>query len=215
MRGAALVFVVAAAASWPARADAVDCEGGAVFAGQGAADLLGKCGEPSDRDERVDERSSFVFDPSSQASEVRKVRVLVARWTYDFGPNRFVQIVTLENGRIVSLERRGYGSAAAAPRPARVAIARCDAQLAFHVGDMAYEVLARCGEPVARELKQVERQVAAPDVTGIVYGNSATVDVETWTYNFGARMFQRRVKFVNGRVVDIATGGYGYGEPNL
>ena len=32
-------------------------------------------------------------------------------WTYDLGPDRFVVIATLEDGKVVSLERGGYGYA--------------------------------------------------------------------------------------------------------
>ena len=210
MRAAALFVLVAALAAFPAYADAVDCQGGAVFIGQTALDLLGKCGEPSWSDERIQERSTFVFDPSRQLSEVRKISVIVARWTYDFGPSRFIQTVTLEDGKVVAVDRGGYGSAVAIPRPVRAVVVRCEPQRSFHVGDGMADVLSRCGEPVLRDSKRIERQLAIPDLYGVVYGESVAVDVETWTYNFGATAFQRRLTFVDGKLVKIATGSYGY-----
>jgi len=210
MRASVPLLFLAALAPSGARADAVDCDGGVVFMGQNAVDLLAKCGEPSFREERDEERSTVVFDSSQQLTEVHTTRVHVARWTYDFGPTRFLQSVILENGRIVSIQRGGYGLATAPPRPERVSMARCDPQRSFHLGDSAYEVLSRCGEPASREFKQVERQISAAGVEGIVHGPAAVIDIETWTYNFGARTFQRRLKFVDGWLVDIATGTYGY-----
>jgi hypothetical protein len=192
------------------RAEAVDCDGAVVFVGQGAVDLLGKCGEPSFREERVEERTIFVFDSSQQVSEVHTTRVRVNRWTYDFGPGRFLQFVTLENGKIVAVERGSYGSATAPPRPQRVSVARCDPQRSFHVGDSAYEVLSRCGEPASRDFKQMGRQISAAGAEGIVYRDAALIDIETWTYNFGARALQRRLEFVDGKLAEIATGTYGY-----
>jgi hypothetical protein len=212
MRASAPLVVVAMLAARPAIADAVDCEGGLVFTGQGTVDLLSKCGEPSYRDEHIEERSIFVFDPWSQVSEERRVRMTIARWTYDLGPNRLTQFVTIENGKVVAVDRGGYGSAAVTARRGRgsVLVARCDPQLSFNVSDSIYEIFSRCGEPAARDFKQVERRLAAADADGIIYGDSATVDVETWTYNFGPYVFQRRLKFVGGRLVKIATGSYGY-----
>jgi Protein of unknown function (DUF2845) len=210
MRASTLVVFVAVLPALPVRADAVDCEDRAVFTGQSTVDLLSKCGEPSQRDERVDERATLVFDPSRQVSELHKIRVLVAHWTYDFGPTRFLQFVTIENGTVVAVETGGYGSAVAAPIPERASIARCDPQRSFHVGDNTYEILSRCGEPSSRDFKQVERHLAAADTDGLVYAEFATVDVETWTYNFGPQAFQRRLKFTDGKLVKIATGTYGY-----
>jgi hypothetical protein len=30
-------------------------------------------------------------------------------WTYNFGPNRFQQLVVLENGRVTRVDSGGYG----------------------------------------------------------------------------------------------------------
>lgn len=195
-----------------ARAESVDCEGGAVSVGQGTVELLGKCGEPSYREENVEERASYSVDSARQVGEQRRVRVTVARWTYDFGPRRFLQFVSLENGRIVSVTTGGYGSAEAAarPRPDKVAVAKCDAQRSFNVGDTAWQVLSRCGEPASRERKEVERTLATEVAAGVIAGDSTTVNVETWTYNFGDRTLLRRLKFVDGKLVKVATGAYGF-----
>lgn len=211
---AALVAALGALAARPARADSVNCPSGTVSLGESKVDLLGKCGEPGLREERLEERSTFVLDPTQKVSEERKVRVAVERWTYDFGPRRFLQFVTIVSGKVVSVQTGEYGSdgGRATLEPARVAIARCEAQRSFTLGDSTSEVLFRCGEPASRELKQVERRLAAADPSGLVYGEGATAIIETWTYNFGPRAFLRRLKFVDGRLVKIVTGGYGYAQ---
>jgi hypothetical protein len=116
--------------------------------------------------------------------------VIVARWTYDFGASRFVQTVTLENGKVVAVERGGYGSALALPRPARASVVRCDPQRSFHVGDTMYDVLSRCGEPVLRDFKRVERQLAVAVSTGSSTANRRRrrrdMDVQFRTATFSA-----------------------------
>jgi ribosomal protein L37E len=111
---------------------------------------------------------------------------------------------------LATLASGSYGLARAPPRPERVSVARCDPHRSFHVGDSAYEVLSRCGYPASRDFRQVERQVSAAGLDGIVHGDAAVTDIETWTYNFGSRTLQRRLEFIDGRLVEIATGTYGY-----
>ena len=69
----------------------------------------------------------------------------------------------------------------------------------------------RCGEPANRETKSVEDTTAvnggANQLTTV--GTSASL-VEYWTYNFGPQSFVRKLKFVDGRLAVINTGGYGY-----
>lgn len=206
------IMMAAALAAGAASADHVNCPSGTVDPGESKVDLLGKCGEPVLREERLEERSTFVLDPAQKVSEERRVRTVVERWTYDFGPRRFLQFVTLVSGKVVSVKTGDYGSdgAAATVEPARLATARCQAQRSFNLGDSTSEILARCGEPASREAKQIERRLAAADPSGLVYGEGATTTIETWTYNFGTQAFLRRLKFVDGRLVRIATGGYGY-----
>jgi hypothetical protein len=37
--------------------------------------------------------------------------VLIDEWTYDFGPHRFIQYLTFEDGTLLSIEAGGRGSA--------------------------------------------------------------------------------------------------------
>jgi Protein of unknown function (DUF2845) len=83
-------------------------------------------------------------------------------------------------------------------------------------GDHMLEVRKRCGEPDFVGQKTIKRKVKIKRrewVDGHVEDVSAeeTVDVllDEWTYDLGPRRFIRFVLFEDGRVVNVATGGYG------
>jgi hypothetical protein len=94
------------------------CGNKLVSVGDPADKLTTACGAPTSVDEWEEERG-FHFDPSPRdqyrSSEkhgngyrVRKF-VKVEVWTYNNGPNRFIEYVRLENGRIKKIENGGYG----------------------------------------------------------------------------------------------------------
>lgn len=84
---------------------------------------------------------------------------------------------------------------------------RCGNQL-VHLGDRQYDVLSKCGEPDYREEREEElyfrffRQ-------GRFFEALEEVTVEEWTYNLGPHMFVRILRFEDGRLTEIETGGYG------
>jgi len=73
-------------------------------------------------------------------------------------------------------------------------------------GDSKLEVLKKCGEPMLEErhFEEIRKGVN----TEIEKRSGATVD--EWTYNFGPHDFLYFLKFVNGILVDIRTGDYGF-----
>jgi len=73
------------------------CEPSGIDVGDIKIDLLARCGVPATRDQRIEQR-----DLSTIPVEV---------WIYDLGPQRFVCIVTLENGAVTRVESGGYGFA--------------------------------------------------------------------------------------------------------
>jgi hypothetical protein len=127
---------------------------------------------------------------------------------------RFLQFVTLETGRVLSVGRGSYGYALEPPKkpPRGLGLARCD-QLAFHLGDSTFDVLSRCGEPALREEKQVTSSAYGPDGAGPAVGGSAGTTLEVWTYDLGPRSFIRHLELEGGPLVRIETGGYGYNPP--
>jgi hypothetical protein len=200
-----------AALAGAGRADSINCDKGIVSTGDSKLDLLAKCGEPALMEARLEERSHYTVSPDGRSGAGRSVTVTVERWTYNFGPQRFQQFVTLETGRVVKVERGTYGySLEQLRRPGRgLGLARCD-QIAFHLGDSTFDVLSRCGEPALREQKLVNRSAFGTAGMGQVSGSSGGATVEIWTYNFGSRTFTRFLEFENGTLVRIETGGYGY-----
>lgn len=155
-----LALAAAGLAPAPALADSLRCDGGLVGLGDSKLDLLGKCGRPALAEQRTVERGGAVFDGDHGA--VSQVAIVpVETWTYDFGPRRFVQHVTLEAGRVSAVERGGYGyeQAGGGMGQASIPRARCD-HLAIHEGDRTFDLLARCGEPASRDVTVLRRQVA-------------------------------------------------------
>jgi len=195
----------------PAAADgSMRCDGGLVSVGDSKLDLVGKCGWPALQEQQVGERTVVLRERRGLVSLDRRVTASTERWTYDFGPNRFIQIVAFELGKIVSIERGGYGydRAGQAPRPP-VPRARCT-DAVFHEGEGIYEVLARCGEPAFREVRVDVQTRVLGDGPAPALVEAASVAVEVWTYDFGPGSFVRHLLFEDGKLARVETGSYGY-----
>ena len=100
-------------------------------------------------------------------------------------------------------------TAAAAAVPAQAF--RCGTHL-VHEGDTRSEVIAKCGEPVEIDRRSVWRRPLVwlrgrPVFLGT---DLVEIPVELWTYNLGPNKLMRRIRFEDGRVVEIETLGYGY-----
>lgn len=86
-----------------ALADSFRCpsSGRLIHEGETQGEILSKCGEPD-----------FVTQASSLFLKINRFEtreVAVEEWTYDFGPNRFLQILRFEGGRLKEFEHGGYG----------------------------------------------------------------------------------------------------------
>ncbi|MCM2334913.1 MAG: DUF2845 domain-containing protein [Anaeromyxobacteraceae bacterium] len=205
---AALLLPAAAPAGFE---DSIRCEGGLVSVGDSKLDLLGRCGAPTLREAKEVERSSSRRDDGNGVSERSASTVTVERWTYDFGPRRFLGHVTLELGVVTSVSHGGYGYRPAGPGDQAPGIprARCG-MLAFRVGEAAYDLLARCGEPALREVEVVTRTVRRASGPGTLEATSVSRQVERWTYDLGPRSLVQLVTVDDGRVTRVGAGGYGY-----
>jgi hypothetical protein len=83
---------------------------------------------------------------------------------------------------------------------------RCDGGI-VSVGDMASELVRKCGEPSytsQREQRNVEEAYFLGDRV------ITTILIDDWTFNFGPSRFQYRVLLKNGRVWKIESLNYGY-----
>jgi hypothetical protein len=175
-------------ASSVATADSIRCDGGIVSVGDARLDLFARCGPPT-----LQETEPVVTARTSSEN----VGLLIERWTYNLGTGRFIQIVSLQGGKIIAIERGSYGYPLPEPprdapkSPLSIPRARCEPD-AFRIGDRTFDVLARCGEPAFKDLRQGQ-----------------TV-MEVWTYDFGQRSFVRFLEFETGKLARVSTGNYGY-----
>ena len=170
------------------------CADKIISVGDARADLLMKCGEPDWKQSHSEEIIETIDKDSK-----RKTIVSVDEWTYNLGPDRFMRIFKLRDGKVVDVQSGGYGSAKEqAGKP------QCSDQI-ISVGDAAAEVLAKCGEPAWKDKREeiIRKQLDDNTVSKV------SVMVEDWTYNFGPNRFMRIFTIRNGIVTDSKTGGYG------
>ena len=174
---------------------ATRCEGGIVSVGDTKYEVLSKCGEPSFTDERQVERIE-----RTGVNELIRWTVHIEEWTYDFGPGRFIRILTFEEGRLARIRDGIYGKSTPDDGATYVRENRI-----VQPGDSKYEVIIKLGRPVYSETREVEK--ANRTKTGDVVVR--TITYEEWTYDFGPRRFIRRIIFEDGRVVRVENGDYG------
>ena len=67
------------------------------------------CGDPDDRQWRVTYRTQSTQNAVSGAPTTIAVPIVIEVWLYDFGPQRLVEEVSFENGRVVAVQSLGYG----------------------------------------------------------------------------------------------------------
>jgi hypothetical protein len=159
-----------------------------------AAELLAACGEPSFR------------DPFALHGPNGGLYIDTEVWTYDFGPQKLLRLVTLRNGQISQIETDGYGFTPSAAPP------RCEPRRVVE-GLSKYRLVMLCGEPVTKRSENSLRPLyARPEIYRgeggtYAYRNQYVTPVyrEEWVYNFGSRSPMRRVILEDGRVTDVET----------
>ncbi|HJL19388.1 MAG TPA: DUF2845 domain-containing protein [Sandaracinaceae bacterium LLY-WYZ-13_1] len=122
MRFFALALILSAASAVGSTAHAMQCRGRLVSRGDAPSRVRSLCGDPSDVSTRVVQRSRTIhrrLPDGSIVSDTVTVSVEVQEWTYDFGPQRFVRVLTFEDGELVAIETRGYGTPGNSPPPDR------------------------------------------------------------------------------------------------
>ena len=67
------------------------------------------CGDPADRQWRVSYRPRSFANAVNGAPVTVYEPVITEVWLYDFGPQRFVQEVAFEHGRVVAVQPLSYG----------------------------------------------------------------------------------------------------------
>lgn len=93
---------------------------------------------------------------------------------------------------------------------------RCKSGRLVSVGDRMADVHNRCGDPDATSTRVEKRKVKRKYTRwvgnvqeSVVEEVEVEVPLDEWMYDLGANAFIRYVIFENGRVIDVATGGYG------
>ncbi len=179
-----------------ARASSISCEGGIVSTGDSVVDLLIKCGEPVWKESHQEEFTGRIAPDLRQ-----RTYVTVEQWTYDFGPQQLLRIVTIKNGVVAGVRTgREYGQ----PREPQPVKPECGDRIISR-GESKGEVLAKCGDPFYRTSHDEELW----EPMGVGGSRKVVVTVEEWTYNFGPQRFLRIITFKNGQVFDVRTGNYG------
>jgi len=84
-----------------------------VLEGDYKIQVLQKCGEPTYQESRVEYRSFswYGYGPNQPGLALGNlVPVYIDEWIYNFGPHRFMQLLTFENGRLVRIKDLDYGN---------------------------------------------------------------------------------------------------------
>lgn len=87
-------------------AQAIRCGVYVVTEGDHAYSVLQKCGEPQYREERIEYREVRFRSGNlgTGMEQAQLVPIQVQEWLYNFGPNMFMQLIRLENGRVVEIK---------------------------------------------------------------------------------------------------------------
>jgi len=112
-----LTFVaVTFTAATPAHADGFRCGTKLVVEGTTRAELVARCGEPTEVERRTILRRPVSWRygrPLYLGDDL--VEVPVETWTYNLGPNKLMRRLRLEDGVVVDIDTLGYGYHPAAP----------------------------------------------------------------------------------------------------
>ena len=86
------------------------CGNNLVDVGDPKIEVLRKCGKP-DIIDRWDEEEVIAGSAADQIGEGRRTRVFanVEQWTYNFGPTRFLYILTFRNGKLAEIKTGDHG----------------------------------------------------------------------------------------------------------
>lgn len=165
----------------PRSAFALRCHGDLVTEGDRAFQVRDACGAP-DHVTPLYGGGRYGVEPD------------VELWYYNFGSNRLMRELRFRDGRLqrIRTSDRGFRPPEHPEqcRPTDIT-----------TGMTAYELVARCGEPVQRETRGV-RRVPYSGNRGHGYRRAW---VEDWYYRFGEQYFDRRVRVADGRVLSVDT----------
>ena len=88
----------------PVGAEALRCQHGLVAPGDHKVEVLAACGEPVFREEVVDYPFRVTRGGGLPHVEVLPYGLVSEEWVYDFGRQRFRQLLRFRNNRLVTIE---------------------------------------------------------------------------------------------------------------
>lgn len=115
---AALLFILFIVPPVFASDDSFRCGSNIISLGIRKFEVRAKCGEPADRDVRIEKRIKRDFfrdlTPKNERDRLREPLfveepVEVEEWVYNFGTTRFLRYLRFENGILVKIETGDYG----------------------------------------------------------------------------------------------------------
>lgn len=91
---------------------AMRCGNNLVVEGDTKYQVYQRCGNPDFQETRIIYRSvrirgSGLNQPGMDVYET--IPVQIEEWTYNFGPERFIELLTFENGRVTNIRPLDYG----------------------------------------------------------------------------------------------------------
>jgi hypothetical protein len=171
------------------------CGSRLVSVGDSRAEVFFKCGEPEWKDRRT-------LEQIERVAEDRWVRrfVDIEDWIYNFGPNKFVRILTFQENTLRDVQTLGYGYNASDRKPGKQCLND------IKIGARKPEVIVKCGRPSFVDTFE-EEHLKKTETGGLFRFN---VNIDQWTYDFGPNQFMRVLTFENGKLVGIAEDDYGF-----
>ena len=175
--------------------DSFRCKGKIVESGFHMSEVLSKCGEPDWRGARTEEKVEQVQDLNNDEGEkhwVRK-RVAVEEWLYNFGPGKFMRVLTFRDKRLGAISSLGYGYFDTDLPSPKECIDNVD------YGDRMPVVVSKCGSPSYsdRYFEEHTRKDEDGDYS------SYNVYFDEWTYDFRPDYSSYTFKFEDGILSEI------------
>jgi hypothetical protein len=124
----------------------------------------------------------------------RTFLINIEEWTYNFGPDRFIQTLAFENGELVSITAGGYGF-----------VKHLEHDLFVEKNDSRAMVIMKYGPPdYENKHQEKEASVNYREDRDYFYAEEVnkTIDVEEWVYDLGPDRFLQKLFFRNDRLVD-------------
>ena len=85
-------------------ASALRCGNNIVDVGDTKIEVLAKCGEPTLKEEVGEDLTR-----ERDSSESKFAKRYVEKWTYNFGPTRFIYVITIRNGKVIDISAEDKG----------------------------------------------------------------------------------------------------------